>query len=59
MALSVKDAARLSDLSRNSVYRAARTGQIPGVRLGKRVVVPRAVLERMLSEADKPSSDDT
>ena len=59
MALSVKDAARLLDASRNSVCRAVRTDQILGVTLGEGVAVPRAVPERRLSEADKPSSDDT
>ena len=57
LALSVKAAARISGLSRASAYKAIRTGQIPSLRLGKRIVVPRAALNRMLSQADNCKSD--
>ncbi|MBE9500994.1 MAG: helix-turn-helix domain-containing protein [Chloroflexi bacterium] len=57
LALSVKAAARISGLSRASAYEAARTGQIPSLRFGKRIVVPRAASNRMLSQADNCRSD--
>lgn len=57
LALSIKKAARLLGLSQASVYRAVRTGQIPSVRLGTRIVIPRAALDRMLADAEKRCSE--
>jgi len=57
LAPSVKAAARILGLGRASAYEAVRTGQIPSLRLGKRIVVPRAALNRMLSQADNCKSD--
>ena len=59
LALSVKAAARILGLSRASAYEAVRTGQIPSLTFGKRVVVPCAALNRMLSQADNCESDHT
>ena len=59
LALSVKAAARILGLSRASAYEAVRTGQIRSLSLGKRVVVPCAALNRMLSQADNCESDHT
>lgn len=59
LTLSVEAAARILGLSRTLAYEAVRTGQIPSIRFGKRIVVPRVALERMLSGADKRSSEDT
>jgi excisionase family DNA binding protein len=52
LALSVREAAKLLGLGRASAYEAVRAGQIPSLRFGKRIVVPRAALDRMLSETD-------
>ena len=57
LTLSIKEAARILGLSRNSAYLAVHTGQIPSIRFGKRIVVPRAALERMLAEANNYGSD--
>jgi len=55
--LSVEAAAKILGLSRASAYLAVHTGQIPRITFGRRIVVPRAALDRMLSEADNHSSD--
>ena len=57
LALSVRAVVRISRLSRASAYEAVRTGQMPSLRFGKRIVVPRAALNRMLSQADNCRSD--
>jgi hypothetical protein len=57
LALSVRAVVRISRLSRASAYEAVRTGQMPSLRFGKRIVVPRAALNRMLSQADNCTSD--
>ncbi len=42
--------ARALGLGKNAVYQAARNGQIPTLRIGRRILVPRAALERLLAE---------
>lgn len=49
LTLSVPEAARLLGIGRNTAYEAVKTGQLPSVKIGNRVLVPRAALERMLS----------
>ena len=49
--VSVEEAAEALGIGRNTAYKLARKGQLPGViELGKRMVVSRAVLERVLGE---------
>jgi hypothetical protein len=42
------DVGQALDLSRAATYAAAKRGEIPVIRLGKRLVVPTAQLRRML-----------
>ena len=48
VAYSPNETARALGLSLNHVYDLLRSGTIPSVRLGKRILIPRAELERML-----------
>jgi len=48
---TVEEAASLLGVSRNSAYALARTGALPTIRLGKRLLVPKAALERLLKGA--------
>lgn len=50
LTMNVSEAAKRLKISRTSAYEAARTGQIPTVRIGKRILVPVAALERLLAE---------
>jgi len=50
---SVREAAKLLGLSRNSAYQACLKGEIPHLKIGKRILIPRVQLERMLNEAGK------
>ncbi|MCC7176069.1 MAG: helix-turn-helix domain-containing protein [Bryobacterales bacterium] len=43
------DAARLLGVGRNTIYKAAATGEVPVVRIGKRLLVPKAALLRLLN----------
>jgi excisionase family DNA binding protein len=45
------DVGRILGLSRPSTYAAAKNGQIPTIRIGGRILVPRAALERLLDGA--------
>ncbi len=46
---TVTEAAALLGIGRTAAYEAARTGAIPTIRIGKRILVPVAALERLLA----------
>lgn len=43
------DVGRALGLGRNATYEAVARGDIPSVRIGKRILVPRAALEKLLA----------
>ena len=45
---SVEEAGEICGISRPSAYAAAKNGTLPTVRIGRRRIVPRHALERML-----------
>lgn len=49
--MNIAAAARVLGIGRQTAYELARQGKLPVLRLGRRLVVPKAALERMLSEA--------
>jgi excisionase family DNA binding protein len=53
---SVEEAAKILGISRNTAYDAVRSGQVPTVKIGRRLLVPRAALERMLENAAPAAS---
>jgi excisionase family DNA binding protein len=53
--ITVEEASRLLGIGRGHAYELARRGELPGViRLGRRCVVSRAAIERVL---DDPQPD--
>lgn len=46
---SVEEAAKILGIGRGSAYEAVRRGEIPSIRLGKRLVVPKQALEQLLA----------
>ena len=52
--MTVPEARRRLGIGRNSAYEAAASGQIPTIRIGRRILVPRAAFERMLEQAGGP-----
>jgi excisionase family DNA binding protein len=53
LAYSTTEAARLLGIGRTSLYGLLRSGQLRGVHLGRRLVIPRDELERLLREGDE------
>jgi excisionase family DNA binding protein len=49
--ITIKEAGRQLGLSRNSAYQAAGRGEIPMIRIGRRLLVPLIAFERMLDQA--------
>jgi excisionase family DNA binding protein len=48
--VSVEEAGRLIGVSRGSAYEAVRSGSLPSLRVGRRVVVPLGRLAELLGE---------
>ena len=49
LTLTVNEAAHLLGISRGLAYELARCGRLPVIRLGRRILIPRVALEKMLS----------
>jgi excisionase family DNA binding protein len=52
--VTVEEAATILGVGRNKAYEAARSGEIPTIRIGKRLLVPVASLERLLAVGAQP-----
>lgn len=46
--ITIEEAAVMLGIGRDSAYRAAKRGEIPTIRIGRRLLVPRAALAEML-----------
>jgi excisionase family DNA binding protein len=47
--VTLNEAAQMLRISRGSAYEAAKRKEIPTIRIGRRLLVPTAALERMLA----------
>lgn len=47
--VTVEEAATILQISRGAAYQAAKAKEIPTIRIGRRLLVPLAALERMLT----------
>jgi excisionase family DNA binding protein len=55
--MQVDAVAKALGLSRAAAYNAIQTGEIPSLRIGRRIVVPTAAVRRML-QLDRSVSDE-
>jgi excisionase family DNA binding protein len=55
---TVTEAAQILGIGRNSAYEAVRRGDIKSVRIGRRLIVPRAEICRILGEEVPAFSSD-
>lgn len=58
LTLTVEEAAELLGISRASAYEAVRKREIPSLRIGKRILVPRSQLERLI-DVDEPRNEES
>ena len=56
--ITVEEMAIRLGIGRNTAYQAVRTGEIPSIRIGRRILVPVAAFEKMLSEAGRVANHD-
>ncbi len=55
--VSVGEAAQLLGLAKPTIYAAVKRGELPAVRIGDRVLIPKTALRRMLGRLDEPAVD--
>jgi excisionase family DNA binding protein len=48
--VSVPEAAKMLGISRNFAYELIRQGKLPYVKFGKRILIPKTALEKMLAQ---------
>ena len=53
LALTVSEVSRLLNLSRGSTYEAIRRGEIPHIRIGRRILISKKAFERFLNRYDE------
>ena len=47
--LTIVEVAAVLGIGKNQAYEAAHRGEIPTIKIGKRILVPRVAFERMLN----------
>jgi excisionase family DNA binding protein len=50
LTLSIEEAAKVLGIGRNLCYERAKTGEIPVIKIGRRLLVPRRALEKLLEQ---------
>ena len=55
MAYSPMEAASSLGLCLNSIYKMLKRGQLKGVRIDRKILIPKAELERLLQQSQKPN----
>jgi excisionase family DNA binding protein len=54
--LTVEQTAKLLGISRGLAFAAVRSGDIPSIRIGRRILVPRDRLRQMLGVENAPTA---
>ena len=49
---SVKEAAKLLSVSKNTCYLAIMRGDIPHIRISKRILIPKIAIEKLLRDCE-------
>lgn len=52
----IEEAGKMLGVGRNQAYAAAMCGQIPTIRIGKRILVPKEPFDRMLAGQAGPQA---
>jgi excisionase family DNA binding protein len=51
MTYTVAEAAKLLRIGRNQAYEAINARELPSVKIGRRILIPRVALEQMLAKS--------
>lgn len=53
---TVEEAAKILKISRISAYKGIESGQIPHIRIGRRILIPVAALQKLLDNPPAPNT---
>ena len=53
LCIKVPEAAAMLGISRNFAYELVKQGKLPVIKFGKRLLIPRVALEKMLEQYDR------
>ena len=53
---SAREGAQALGISKNSMYSAIRNGEIPYIKVGKRILIPKCSIDSLLHSAGKKDS---
>jgi len=56
LVMTVEQTASALGISRPTAYEAIQSGEIPHIRIGRRILVPRVALETLLANAGQPQN---
>ncbi len=59
LTLSVEEAAKVLGIGRNLCYDRVKTGEIPVIKIGRRLLVPRRALEKLLEQGQAATLADS
>ena len=48
LVLTIEEARKLLRISRGLMYQAVNSGEVPSIRIGRRILIPRVLLEQTL-----------
>ena len=54
---SIPEAGKILGISRGAAYDAAKVGSLPTIKIGGRILVLKAVLDRILTGDDEPKTE--
>lgn len=57
--MTVEECAKYLRLSRAATYDGCANGSIPSVRVGRRILIPRVAIDRMLNDAGRKAGQGT
>ena len=57
LVLNVEEARKILGLSRSSMYEGIRRHEIPAIKIGRRILIPRYQLKKMLEGSPLPQGD--
>jgi len=55
--LTVEEARKELRVSRSSIYAAIKSGELKSIKLGRRLLIPRAVLDALIEQGDHRQLD--
>lgn len=55
LTLTVREAAAALGVGKTTLYQAIKRGEVPAIVIGKRVIIPRHLLERLLAGEWQPA----